>query len=817
MPRTEREIMTGWRFAFVPAKPRMAKDCAEEGTDCLLQEQLPGEEEFREVFLPHDWAVEQPFKRSMEQGEPQGFRDRWGVGWYERKLAIPSKKQGYQYFLDFGGIYENSSIWVNGEYVGGRKYGYSSFRVDITEAVREGENKLLIKVDNTLSPVDRWYSGCGIYRTVKLIEVEDRHLDAWKVQIHTGVEGKKGWVEIDAGVRGTVQAVLRETGETGDLVAEAVGAGNGSIRLEVENPHLWSAGTPNLYQLELRLLQEKGPAVCDAICMKIGIRGIAFRPGEGMLVNGRKELLKGVCLHQDVGIRGNAAKKELWARRLADLKEMGCNALRTAHHTPSAEFLDLCDEMGFYVYEECFDKWTGGLYGRYFEKEWEKDVEAMVLRDRNRPSVVIWGVGNEVEFQGQEAMLRRLKMLVDKVKSMDGERPVTCAMNPHFSRERKIDITQVKDIQKLVDEVSQTEIYDNAERVERICRIGALVDILACNYQEQWYPMIHEAMPDKLILGTEVYQYFCGHVDHMQNYTLQNPSLVPEQYEYCIGSMIWTGYDYLGESMGYPAKGWGGALIRTDGSRRASYYILKSYWTREPMLYFAVMDYSLKDEGVKEHWDLPIYAHHWHFPQFSKVVVPYMIATNCEKVEIFEGGRQFSAPDPAACPNRLITGFLPYYPGRIQVVGYIGGKEVCRQELVTPGPAVKLCFEEPEGAKLPTVSMAPTVAMAPAEEGYEILLRATARDGEGNPYFRESSLVRFRAEGPIEILGVDNGDITGNEPYQEDQIHMYHGCASVLVRLTGKPGRAVVRAFAEGMVPGEVVLCIGAHNNSEIL
>lgn len=803
MPRTEQEIMTGWRFAFVPAKPRKVIRYTIEEEDCLLQNQeLPQEKEWEEIFLPHDWAIERPFSRKMEQAEAQGFRDRWGIGWYAKKLVITEKKSGYQYFLDFGGIYENSSIWVNGEYVGGRRYGYSSFRTEITNVIRKGENELLIKVDNTLLPADRWYSGCGIYRTVKLTEVEQRHLDPWKIQIHTGTEGKKGWIEVNTDGQGPVRALLREASKgdcpTGErkILVETVCCGDAPVRLEVENALLWSAETPNLYELELLLLQGAEEAECDRISMKVGIREISFRPREGMFVNGQRELLKGVCLHQDVGIRGIAAKKEIWEKRLADLKEMGCNAIRTSHHTPSSEFLDLCDEMGFYVYEECFDKWTLGLYGRYFEAEWEKDVEAMVLRDRNRPSVVIWGVGNEVEFQGQNAMLGRLEMLVNRVKSMDRNRPVTYAMNPHFSRERDVDTTKIKDIQKFVDEKSITEIDDNAERIERIRRIGELVDILACNYQEQWYPLIHEAMPDKLILGTEVYQYFCGHVDHMQNYTLRNPSLVPEQYDYCIGSMIWTGYDYLGESMGYPAKGWGGSPIRTDGGRRASYYILKSYWTKEPMIYFSVMDYSLRDEGVKEHWDLPIYAHHWHFPQFNKVVVPYMIATNCERVEIFTGGRQFSAPDPAQCPDRLITGFIPYYPGKIRVVGYIGKEEVCSQEVVTPGPAIKLSFAEKEKS-------------LPAGKGYELFLTVGAEDAQGNPYFREGSLVCFLAEGPAEILGVDNGDICGEELYQSNRIHMYHGSASVLVRLTGEPGRVVIRAFAEGMAAGEVTLLIG--------
>ena len=204
--------------------------------------------------------------------------------------------------------------------------------------------------------------------------------------------------------------------------------------------------------------------------------------------------------------------------------------------------------------------------------DWQKDIKAMIERDRNRPSVVIWGVGNEVENQGQPSMLDILRKLTGYVHALDGTRPVSCAMNPHFKRESNVDIRGVSDIQKFVDEVSDTEIYDIEERVERICRIGEIVDIISCNYQEQWYPRIHGAMPDKLILGTEIYQYFCGHPEQMQNYTEENPSLVPLRYPWCIGGMIWTGIDYLGESMGYPSKGWSGSMIRTNGERRANYY-----------------------------------------------------------------------------------------------------------------------------------------------------------------------------------------------------------------------------------------------------
>ena len=458
--------------------------------------------------------------------------------------------------------------------------------------------------------------------------------------------------------------------------------------------------------------------------------------------------------------------------------------------------------MGFYVYEECFDKWKGGLYGRYFDKNWESDVEAMVKRDRNRACIVIWGVGNEVENQGQDSMLAILKQLSDKVRSLDSSRPITYAMNPHFKRESNVDLSKIKDIQQFVDEVSDTEIYDAKERVSRIAKIAEIVDIISCNYQEQWYELIHKQIPNKLILGTEVYEYFCGHYDQMQNFTEQIPSAIPFEYDYCIGSFIWTGYDYLGESMGYPAKGWSGALIRTNNEYRPVAYMLKSIWSEEPVVHFSVMDYSLDDEGVKEHWDSPIYADHWHFPQFRKTLIPYMIASNCDEVHLFLNGKQFFIPRPSECKNGIITGFLPWQPGNVTAIGYKDGKEVCRHEVVTPGMAVALAFDQ-ECDHKECVSM---VNLGIPEKKQHLLLTVRAVDENGNSCFRESGKVHFAVEGAAKIVGVDHGDICSNEPYQEDSVHLYHGCASVMLELYCKPGRVSVHAFGDGLRQAQTII-----------
>lgn len=818
--REEKLINRGWQFALLPCKPvdfQTAKERDEKRKQSSfdLRSEL-GALSFSPVDLPHDWAVSRPFNKEMDDGAPQGFRDRWGIGWYKKTVTLEEKKEGMRYLLYFGGVYENATLWVNDFEIGSHKYGYSSFQMDITDEIKAGDNELLMRVDNSVMPADRWYSGCGIYRDVALHIVPEEHLDLWEIQVHTKIEGTDAIVEVETNTTLPVQGILcpiKSGGENDDVTievaepnlsnieetevffAESSEGLDGKLQFHVKNAKLWSADDPQLYRLILSTENDK-------VSVNIGIREVVFDAKKGMLVNGVPTKLKGVCLHQEAGCLGTAVTKEIWRERLAHLKSLGCNAIRAAHHTYAEDFLDLCDEIGFFVYEESFDKWKGGLYGRYFDKNWESDVEAMVKRDRNRACIVIWGVGNEVENQGQDSMLAILKQLSDKVRSLDSSRPITYAMNPHFKRESNVDLSKIKDIQQFVDEVSDTEIYDAKERVSRIAKIAEIVDIISCNYQEQWYELIHEQIPDKLILGTEVYEYFCGHYDQMQNFTEQIPSAIPFEYDYCIGSFIWTGYDYLGESMGYPAKGWSGALIHTNNEYRPIAYMLKSIWSEEPVVHFSVMDYSLDDEGVKEHWDSPIYADHWHFPQFRKTLIPYMIASNCDEVHLFLNGKQFFIPRPSECKNGIITGFLPWQPGTVTVVGYQNGKEACRHEVVTPGMAVALAFDQECDHK----ECVSTVNLGIPEKKQHLLLTVRAVDENGNSCFRESGKVHFAVEGAAKIVGVDNGDICSNEPYHEDSVHLYHGCASVMLELYCKPGRVSVHAFGDGLRQAQTII-----------
>lgn len=788
MMRKTIDLSDSWEFALKRGFQPMTKKEAENL-------------EYEPVTLPHDWVIHSPFNRNMEQGEAQGFRDRWGTGWYKRSLWIQEKEQKI-YRLCFDGIYENSTVWVNDVPVGGRKYGYSSFSLDISDVLKSGKNSILVKADNTAVPADRWYSGAGIYRRVYLQILPKVHLDQETIQVDGSLEGNKGILEVVSGITKPVRVCIQK----GDWKYTEVGL-NGSLKVEVADCAQWSAEKPELYDLKLELLNAEEPEkeqVEDRIEMKVGFRNVVLSAEKGLFVNGKPVKLKGVCLHQEAGCFGTAVNKEIWRGRLLELKKIGCNALRLAHHIFMPEVLKLCDELGFYVYEECFDKWTGGAYGRYYAEEWERDLSCMVKRDRNHPCILFWGVGNEVENQAYDSMLSMLERHVAKVKELDNTRYVSLAMNPHFAYPaEEVDMSMVKDIQQFVDDMKTGEIFDVDDRVERIRCIAKKVDFLSCNYQEQWYDKIHKAIPDKAIFGSETYMYFRGYEENFQNFSDINPWWDVEEKDYCIGGMIWSGIDYLGESMGYPAKGWSGALFSTDMEKRPIAWLYQSYWTKEPMVHFAVMDYSLPDEGAKEHWDYPRYASHWEFPQFHKSVVPYMVATNCEEIQLFVNEKEFLIKPIKEFPNRMVTGFLPYIPGTLTIVGKNGGEEVCRQTLKTPEMAVKLAFEQEE-----------TVIKLEKEERelgeqtikpHQMLLKVRAFDQSDNPVFRESAKVQFKVEGPARIAGVDNGDIKGAESYDNDFIHLFHGRADVALFISGS-GRISVTAYAAGMMLAQTIV-----------
>lgn len=605
--------------------------------------------QWHKIDLPHDWVIGRPFSKDAPHAAAQGYRDRFSSGKYKKILHIDKVEAGRKYFLHFDGVFENCSVFVNDTFIGGKKYGYTPFDLEISNNIFEGENEIRVDVDNTVQPADRWYSGCGIYRDVYLVDVPEKYIDRNNVCINF----KNDTLVINTDIEENILAEI--------FVEDVLYTAQGKNQLEIKigEHRKWSAEEPVLYTLKLTL-EENG--FCEEFI--IGLRTIDISE-KGMFVNGEMVKLKGVCIHQDVAMFGTAVPTEIWRDRLLKLKEYGCNALRPSHHIFSPGFMDLCDELGFYVYEECFDKWVSGLYLRYYDTEWESDMTAMIKRDRNRPSVIMWGMGNEVEYQGHEEMLERLKNHCNLARKLDSTRPTCYAMNPHFKRKQNVDLKKVKDIQVFVDEVDKYEIFDPAEKLDMIKGIAEIVDVIGCNYQEVWYEKIHEMIPNKPILGTETHQFKTDYNNELGVYPEENPWIYAQENSYVLGGMIWTGIDYLGESTIWPAKGWSGSLFYSDMIPRASAYILRSFWSEKPFVKFFVMDYSVADEGVKENWDIPRYVSHWHFPHIYRTLVPIMVTSNCTEISVEINKKIVLRAKPSNYINNMVTAFIPYTKGNL--------------------------------------------------------------------------------------------------------------------------------------------------------
>lgn len=720
------------------------------------------EDGFTSVTIPHDWVPTSPSNPDMACGGPQGFLDRWGIGWYRLHFTLPEKKSGCRYFLHFDGVYERSIVYVNEACVATHNYGYSGFSPEITDAVQTGENVLAVRVDNSLIEMDdlqsdRWYSGAGIYRPVTLEEVPEQFLKLEDIIVKADWQNNAGTLHI------ALTSDYRDvTASIDGLFSEKIPA-DGKLTLTGLSVQPWNAEHPTLYSLTLALPESAGG---HTLTLRIGFRHVVFDPVHGMSVNGESVKMKGVCLHHDGGCVGSAVTGSLLRKRLELLKSIGCNAIRTSHNIVSTEMLDLCDELGFYVLDEAFDKWVQGSYSRFFETDIESDLKWMLLRDRHRPCVVMWSMGNEINDQGSASMLAILKRLCDITRSLD-DRPITVAMSPHF--------------QDLAGEPVEEHVED---KVAAVRRIADIVDILGCNYLEQWYDAIHEACPEKLILGTEVYLFFRGSYDHYFNYGTENPWMEVERRDYVIGGCLWAGVDYLGESMGFPSKGWGGTLIEANLVRKPISYLFESYWSDKPMVHISILDYTKPQEIIREPWtDMPL-SDCWNYPMFVKLPMPYMIFSNCEEVRLSLNGKYFDIKKPGECESRIINGFLPLEPGIVQVEGVKNGTVVCTHQLVTAGPTAKLQFtdtSEPTGV-LPE----------------QLLFTVSATDTAGITNLRDSSDVRFAVDGPAVIEGVDNGYLCNQEPFTADHVHLHQGRASVILRLTGS-GRITLHAYAAGL------------------
>ncbi|MES1198253.1 MAG: glycoside hydrolase family 2 TIM barrel-domain containing protein, partial [Chitinophagaceae bacterium] len=549
---------------------------------------------WRTLNLPHDWSIESAFVQNAATGGGGGYLPT-GVGWYRKHFVLPKSSLSKNIWIEFDGVYQNSDVWINGHHLGHYPSGYMSFYYDLTPYIKAGENIITVRVDNSLQPNTRWYSGSGIYRHVWLSITDPLHVAQWGTYITTPfADSASATVIVKTKIENNnsvaKDAVLRSIvldakgNEVGSIETPASIQGKNNTELEqkitVSFPALWSLESPNMYSLR-SVIVEKGK-VLDEVVSSFGIRDIKYDVNKGFLLNGKHVKMNGVCLHHDAGSVGAAVPESMWVRRLQILKEMGCNAIRTSHNPVAPEFLDLCDRMGFLVQDEIFDVWKSNKvkfdYANYFDQWSQNDLVNFIHRDRNHPSVVMWSAGNEIGEQKQPKGYEVLRPLIETFHREDPTRLVTTG-NDNIA----------------------------ADGGSTTLPFMQMLDIVGYNYVDRWherrelfYSIDRHDHPDWKMTGTESVSipgvrgnYYggggFGPIDSSVIRPANMSSVIRAEqlwkfvsnHDYVIGDFMWTGFDYLGEAR-WPNKNASSGVIDLCGFPKDGYYFYQSQWTEKP-------------------------------------------------------------------------------------------------------------------------------------------------------------------------------------------------------------------------------------------
>ena len=719
--------------------------------------------QFQPVDLPHDWLIY----------NTQNLYEN-SIGWYRKRFYCPKVEQ---VLLCFEGVYMDSSLYVNQQFIGEWKYGYSSFEHEITDALVEGENEILVKVVHQ-APNSRWYSGAGIYRNVWLKTRGKNYIESNGVYISTRRADKEAnrWiVEVDTELKIMDKVELTHTlmdQEQIIAVSKSVITANDTAvmdqqQLVVENPYLWSPKHPKLYQLVTKLKQ--GTLEVESVIHNIGFRQIMLDPGQGFILNDKKLKLNGTCEHHDLGALGAAFNKAALRRRFKLLKEMGVNAIRTAHNMPAVELMDLADEMGLLIISEAFDMWEGAKtpydYARFF-KEWaHKDVKSWVMRDRNHPSLLLWSIGNEIYDthagpRGQEIT----KILKSYVRKYDPKENAKVTIGSNYMP------------------------WDNAQKCADLLKVAGY------NYAERLYQKHHEKYPDWVIYGSEtssvvqsrgVYHFpFDQPIlvdDDEQCSSLGNSAVSwgAKSTEACItadrdapfslGQFIWTGFDYIGEPTPYHTKNSYFGQLDTATFKKDSYYIYQSAWTdykESPMVH------------IFPYWD------------FNKgQIIDVRVCSNAPKIELQLNGETIGTHEIDHQHGTELLGWwkIPYKKGELQAVAYDEtGKVVAVAVRRSFQDAAKICLKPDKDTLL-------------ADGTDLIFVEIAMEDADGNLVANANNRVHVSVKGAGRLIGLDNGDSTDFDQYKGLSRRLFNGKLMAIIAAKLEPGKIYLEVSSKGL------------------
>jgi beta-galactosidase len=733
--------------------------------------------DWQNIQLPHDWSLEMPVDKSNEGS--MGFYP-GGIGWYRKTFDIPPDYNNKKLTILFDGVYHQSDVYINGKQLGFHPYGYTGFEYDLTPYLKFGKkNTLTVRVDHSDAPSSRWYSGSGIYRHVWLITTNAIHVSTWgtyvttprikpeeaDVTIVTCIENNTGSekiISLESKIKDAKGKVLAST------VSQLSIGKNTTTKpeqlIQLRNPVLWSPDSPYMYSVE-SVIKVNGKAV-DRYETPFGIRYFKFDPDKGFFLNGKPVKMKGMNLHQDAGALGTAVPDRAYERRLEILKEYGCNAIRCSHNPPSPEFLDLCDRLGFLVIDEAFDKWKSGYYEKYFDEWWQSDLDAMLRRDRNHPSIVLWSEGNEVKEQDDTTSVgkKRAKMLQDHIHKVEPTRPVMVAIAAG---------------DMFLSPYNKSGFND-------------ILDIVGYNYQESRYREDKEMYPKRILFGSEVFPFFRGRKNHVRDYSPVNP-WYDINNPFIFGQFLWAGVDYLGESSGWPSKGWPTCPFNSCMFEKAFGAFHRAVWNDNPMVSIAVADPSLNIDSGKDHWQLPPLISHWNFPQYKGHVIQVQTISNCQSVELWLNGISFGRRNTADYTNNTIVWHVPYKAGKIEAKGYNQDREVAGFALQTASKPVKIVLT----ADRETLK----------SDGQDLSHISVALVDENGITVPDADIpVTFEISGNGKLIGLDNGDLRNHEPYKGNTCTAYFGKMLAIIQSFRTPGEIAVKAKAPDLAETVIIL-----------
>lgn len=761
------------------------------------EKQIFDDSKWRTLNLPHDWSIEGEFKEDAITKGPGGYLPA-GIGWYRKHLNINSIAKDQQFWIEFDGVYMNSDVWINGQHLGKHPYGYTSIWYDLTPYIKKGENIIAVKVDNSLQPNSRWYSGSGIYRHVWLNTAGPVHVAQWGTYITTPVaESSSATVEVRTTIENKLTVsknlVLRTvvTNSSGKEVAVVETAltlpssdkTNVEQSVNVDSPELWSIETPSLYTLKTTLLEGIKPI--DNYNSTFGIRKIEFDTDKGFFLNGNHVKMNGVCLHHDAGCLGAAVPDQAWVRRLQLLKDMGCNAIRLSHNPPSPEFLDLCDKMGFLVMDEIFDEWVekkgqvGFSYHIFFEEWWKSDLVSMIYRDRNHPSIVIWSAGNEVPDQVKENGSKTMRKLVEVFHKEDPTRPVTQANDRIAAGDgpAKIPFLELQDIvgYNYVDRWNERrELYYSVDRHEHPdWKMIGTENVSVGGLRGQYSLATDQS--DRRPGRSRDYRLGMIQAEQLWKFTSVN--------DYVIGDFMWTGIDYLGEA-GWPNKNSSSGVIDMCGFPKDGYYFYQSQWTDKPMVHL-----------------FP----HWNWTGNEGKIIPVIVYTNCDTAELFLNGKSYGKKSyvfPQQGHSKSWNGYelpyiapttsdlhlswdVPYEPGTLKIVGKKDGKTVIEEVLTTSVPdAIRLTADRKN-------------INADMQDIVNVKVEIVDKNGLVVP--TANNAVEFKVEGEGILIGTDNGNPQDKTQMKSKQRSVFNGLALAVIQSTEKSGNIRLSATSEGL------------------